>query len=1038
MIVFNPKTTNRIYSNDKFKELEGFLSPEIARVTLAEFLFNNLGFTVELLFNLKIYPFQEIILRSWFDHNFCLNIWGRGGSKTVDYEGDTYVLEKTKGLILLHDLLPNIDFSQGDRWVDINPIQMWNGKNWTDVSKLYIQPKKSCLKIKTKRGFTLVGSTNHLVKGINNINQNCNIVWKKYNELKVGDSICISRSTPEWSNINNNESYLIGLLLGDGCLSVTSPGFTLVSGDDQILDYCVLRGAKLSNKQKTTAKVARFSKQYSESLISTFNLKRGLSYTKEIPSVILQDKECLKACIQGLFDTDGYISTKRLKIGYTSVSYKMAKQVHLALSLFGVVSSLLEHKTKSPFGRCYTINITGKDCQIFRDQIGFRLIRKQSLLNNHLINNIFNSNLDIIPGAKDKLKKIRSTIYLPKILSNEWRDNLKCGNKQHNLTYSSLEENVAFFEKAGVIERDLADLKEIQKENFFFDEIVEITPIDTNCLDFNIPNGEMYWSNGFINHNSWLCAVFCCLYPIFYPRTRIVLASNAFRSTRRLIQQIERFINAKGADLLRQCYYEKKGRLEFVRRADEMTLDINEGQIIAIPLNEKVRGTRGDILIVDEFLMVPEDIYKSVLMPFLTARNDIQEQLENKELRDSLLIPDDLSKEDLALVTSTKKIIGLTSASYDFEFVYRLYLNWIQKASKPPIGSSYFVSRIGYQALPESLIDKEIVEEAKSGGENTASFQREYMAIFSSSSDGYFNIKKLHDNTIRDGDLPCVQLKGSKDAKYILAIDPSFSDATTSDFFAMGVYLLNSDNRSITLVHTYARTGDKSELKDHIRYLYYLISCFNIVMIIGDFGGRSFNFIKACNESNYFVERNINLDFFEGNFDDEDYMGQLKVARNSYNLSKRKICYTQIYQRSEWIRKANEHLKTQIESGKVHFASRLTGHEQMFKNAVETEIPVLFKDNDDFQRSILDFIADQDDLIEQTKRQLALIEPKVTSTGVMQFDLPQHLRQSKSPSKARRDCYSCMVMGSWAARCFYDLTMLEDEPISYTFDPILI
>lgn len=543
------------------------------------------------------------------------------------------------------------------------------------------------------------------------------------------------------------------------------------------------------------------------------------------------------------------------------------------------------------------------------------------------------------------------------------------------------------------------------------------------------------WGRG--ASKSWLCAVFCCLYPIFYPRTRIVLASNAFRSTRRLIQQIERFINAKGADLLRQCYYEKSGRLEFVRRADEMTLDINEGQIIAIPLNEKVRGTRGDILIVDEFLMVPEDIYKSVLMPFLTARNDIQEQLENQELHDSFVIPNDLSKEDLALITSTKKIIGLTSASYDFEFVYRLYLNWIQKASKPSMGSSYFVSRIGYQALPETLIDKEIVEEAKSGGENTASFQREYMAIFSSSSDGYFNIKKLHDNTVKDGDLPCVQLKGSSGSKYILAIDPSFSDSQTSDFFAMGVYLLNSDDRTLTLVHTYAKTGDKASLKDHIQYLYYLISCFNIVMIIGDFGGGNFNFIKACNESNYFVERGLYLEFFEGNFDDEDYLGQLKVARNSYNLSKKKICYTQVYQRTEWIRKANEHLKTQIESGKVHFASRLTGHEQMFKKATENELPIIFKNTDDFQRGVLDFIADQDDLIEQTKRQLALIEPKVTSNGIMQFDLPQHLRQSKSPGKARRDCYSCMVMGSWAARCYFDLTMLEDEPVSYTFDPVL-
>lgn len=564
---------------------------------------------------------------------------------------------------------------------------------------------------------------------------------------------------------------------------------------------------------------------------------------------------------------------------------------------------------------------------------------------------------------------------------------------------------------------------------FPFQEVILRSWFDHNfCMNV--------WGRGCAK--SYTVAIFCCLYPLFFPRTRIVLASNAFRSTRRLIQQIERFINAKGADLLKQCYMARKGKLEFVRRADEMTLDINDGQIIAIPLNEKIRGTRGDILIVDEFLMVPEDIYKSVLMPFLTARNDIQEKLEEDALRTSLMMSNDISAEDAAMATSNKKIIGLSSASYDFEFIYRLYMDWVDKIQKPKLSRSYFVSRLSYQAVPETLIDKEIVEEAKSGGENTASFQREFMAIFSSSSDGYFNIRKLHEFTVKDGDLPCVQLIGSKEAKYILSIDPSLSDSHSSDYFAMGVYLLNQDHRSITQVHTYAKSGGDTDLKGHIQYLYYLLSCFNIVMIIGDFGGGNFNFIQACNQSNYFVERNIKLDFIEGDFDAEDYFEQIKMAKSSYNQSARKICYTQKFQHTEWIRKANEHLKTQIESGKIFFASRLTGHESMFKRAVETETPVIFEGKSDFDNKILDFIANQDDMIEQTKRQLALIEPTITSRGTMSFDLPQHLRRSKSPGRCRKDNYTCLVLGSWAAKVYFDMNSQLDEPVYHTFDPILI
>lgn len=536
---------------------------------------------------------------------------------------------------------------------------------------------------------------------------------------------------------------------------------------------------------------------------------------------------------------------------------------------------------------------------------------------------------------------------------------------------------------------------------------------------------------------SYAAAIFCTLYPIFFPNTRIVIASNSFRATRRIILQVEKFINAKGAELARQCYTAKKGDLEFVRRADEMTLDINGGQIIAVPLNTKIRGTRCDVLIIDEALQIPEEIYHQVLMPFLLAKNNIKEQLEINEVEDELVKQGLMKDEERTSLDARKKIIALTSASYDFEFIYRLYRDWIEKATdkEKAGGRSYFISRIGYKALPEELIDQDIVEEAKSGGENTASFQREYMALFSSSSDGYFNIRKLHECTVKDGDLPCLQLHGTPDSKYILAIDPSFSSSKASDFFAMGVYLLNSDSKTITQVHTYGVAG--GELKDHLAYLYYLFTHFNIVFLIGDFGGANFDFIQTANESALFVDRKLKLQFTDGDFDSDDYLNQLKIAKNSYRVLDNKICYRQLFN-SEWLRKANEHLQAQIDYGKIWFASRLSANETMFDRALETEMPVIFKDKNDQQMKILDFIANQDDFIEQTKRQLALIEVKTTVQGTMQFDLPQHLRRSKSVSRSRKDNYSCLLMGCWASKVYFDMMFTESEPVFTTFEPIII
>ncbi len=535
---------------------------------------------------------------------------------------------------------------------------------------------------------------------------------------------------------------------------------------------------------------------------------------------------------------------------------------------------------------------------------------------------------------------------------------------------------------------------------------------------------------------SFCVSLFCCLYPIFFPRTKIVLASNAFRSTRRLILQIEKFLNSKKAEFARQCYTANKGDLEFTRRADEMVLEINEGHIVAVPLNEKIRGTRGDILVADEFLMIPEDTYKSVLVPFLTAKNNIQEQLEIKEIEDAMIGSGELTEEQRTILETDKKIIALSSASYDFEFCYKLYQEWVDTIKdQPKIGKKYFVSRLSYKAVPEELIEKDVIEIAKTGGEQTASFQREYMALFSSSSDGYFNIRKLHANTIKDGDFPHVQIKGEEDSKYILSIDPSFSSSKASDLFAMGIYLLNPSNRSITQVHTYGVAG--AELRDHIQYLYYLISSFNIVLVIGDFGGANFDFIKTANESAYFRDRGVKLQFFEGDWDGEDYLNQIQISKNSYRQLDRKICYRQIFS-SDWLRKSNEHLQAQIDYGKIYFASRITSHESITEKVLSEPVPVEIKDKNEKLMNMEDFIAYQEDGIEQTKRQLALIESKPTPLGALHFDLPNHLRRSKSPDRARKDCYTALLMACWGAKCYFDMMFTPVAKQSYGFNPVLV
>src|SRR3990167_10489290 len=68
--------------NEELMQLQGSLTDKDAKITLAQFLYSNLGFTTELISGIKLAAYQEITLKSWFKRNFSMCIWGRGCAKS--------------------------------------------------------------------------------------------------------------------------------------------------------------------------------------------------------------------------------------------------------------------------------------------------------------------------------------------------------------------------------------------------------------------------------------------------------------------------------------------------------------------------------------------------------------------------------------------------------------------------------------------------------------------------------------------------------------------------------------------------------------------------------------------------------------------------------------------------------------------------------------------------------------------------------------------------------------------------------------------
>lgn len=462
------------------------------------------------------------------------------------------------------------------------------------------------------------------------------------------------------------------------------------------------------------------------------------------------------------------------------------------------------------------------------------------------------------------------------------------------------------------------------------------------------------------------------------------------------------------------------------------------GGFLSHNTGEGLRGTRCHHLSQDEKILISKEIEDVILKPFLSVKPNVQEENEIKNAENEL-IKKGLLKEEDRMSFPKNKYSAFSSASFQFQHLYATYqeyLKAINDANQDKSKPSYFVMRASYEAMPVGqLFDMTQIDDAKkNGGENTEVFKREYRAIFTNANDGYFNVKKLHDCTVRDGDVPTVQLKGEKDSEYILTIDTSYSQSKASDFFAMSVFLLAKEQRKIFQVHTYARAG--GSLKDHYNYLTYLLTHFNIVFIGMDASGDEF--IHSYNESVIAKDVNIKLKFLNAELDDEpNYLEELQKAKMSYNLNNRTIVYGMKPQ-SSIIRKANEHLQAQIEASKVWFASKLDADEKNANKYRDLIGKFAIKNKNDEEFGIIDFIDDQNYFIDETKAQVGLIEVKATVLGTLQFDLPQSLRRSDSPNRARKDCYTALLIGNMSASHYYNLIYTPERAITATFAPIII
>ena len=547
------------------------------------------------------------------------------------------------------------------------------------------------------------------------------------------------------------------------------------------------------------------------------------------------------------------------------------------------------------------------------------------------------------------------------------------------------------------------------------------------------------WSRGM--SKSFSTAIYAFLDAIFNQGVQIGILAATFRQSKMIFEKIEDIASKPEAQFLSQCITKKS------KKNDQWTLEIGESKIIALPLGDgsKLRGFRFHRIIIDEFLLMPEHIYNEVILPFLSVVQNPTEREKVRKLEDQLIAQGKMEAKDRH-VWPNNKLIALSSASYKFEYLYKVYetfedliVNGVPPGSEDT--SRRVIMHLSYDVAPKALYDQNLINQSKQTM-SQSQFDREFNAIFTDDSSGYFKTSTMAACTISEGDAPHMEIAGERDSKYLLAFDPSWAESESSDDFAIQVFKLNDNTKTGTLVHSYAVPGLK--MQDHINYFHYILSNFNIVFIIGDYGG-GVQFLQAANASEKFNQSKIKIEEIGVEFDDlENYQKVLVEAKNAYNLKERKICVLR-KPSSDWIRRANELLQANFDHKKIWFGSRPL--DENYHKQVKKDIPIndlIFMPNQkellkgSGTSKIIDFIDHQYDMVNYTKNQCALIQVSASPQGTQTFGLPPSLRRQSGPNKTRKDSYSAFVLGNWMIKTYYDFMDAESSPTESTFIPYMV
>lgn len=503
---------------------------------------------------------QRLILRDIWFKNYTIMVMTRGGGKSNYINSLSYV--NGEGLVYLSEFLPPIPnyLRPGEEEVISWDDEIYTSKGFKPINKLCLEKEIQGKKLTTQNGFINKGSNQHSVL---TINEDCDFNYKRLDKINPGDRICIQKNQQVFGNnyISINDAYLIGLFVGDGCIK--EPYTPSISTEDRYIidfceNYCIENNVDYRiDEDKRTKNTVKFNFKNFSWFFDKYNLDRCLSYDKCVPySIRTATKESQTAFLKGYFDADGTVDRSKGAVSCCSVSKKLLQEIQIMVLNFGIVSKIRKKKTKSNFGKAYILDILSDNSYIFKELVGFNLNRKQEILDKYLENKILNSNKNTIPYIKKICKEVvddyrdlngcyRNDYRLPSLKFSYWSSNEVSYTKLHKFICSVNKAINNGYRFSNESINKIIKLKDILYYNYYFDTVYSVEDWTGDCYDFEMNMGNEnepnYFSNGFINHNTFLLGVASALQALLYPGQRVGLISGTFRQAKKIFAEVEKF-----------------------------------------------------------------------------------------------------------------------------------------------------------------------------------------------------------------------------------------------------------------------------------------------------------------------------------------------------------------------------------------------------------------------------------------------------------------------------------------------------------------